>query len=438
MVSFLGSYGQVKVRRVVNIIEPSQDKEIYYVIRKGEHLGQKHGQYYYDGFEKEIVGEFNFNEKNGEWKTEFRNRKVVFSEYYNNGVLDSTYSTKANKQYVFHFNSQGDTIKNLAMMPNGLHFYKKGDTTYFYNSTSKKTIGNLVNDKRDGKWNWTTEVGSATVLYKDGKNIGSQTSYYRNGAVMCVKNYNDKGELNGHYFIVYGNGDTLLSQHYRNGKLHHTSQAWFPNKQLLFSSTYIDGRLIDYTEFKEDGTKNLLSFVTRGFGILIKSNETESTEYPIQNGMINGEVKTTIGDSISFSTYVGGILQEKKPNLNDEEDEADTTYAQQNYRSLQPKCASKATFPKDETGLQRFLAENVRYPSMAVDNDAQGTVVVVFVVDQLGNVVDISTINEKLGFGLEQAAMRVVQETAYMWTPATQDGFPVSMRYRIPIKFQLF
>ena len=98
----------------------------------------------------------------------------------------------------------------------------------------------------------------------------------------------------------------------------------------------------------------------------------------------------------------------------------------------------KAEFPGGEEGLQKFIAENISYPAMALENDQQGTVNVVFVIDKTGHVKDIAILGSKKGFGLEDEAMRVIKATSGKWRPAKQRDKPVSMRFRIPVKFQIF
>lgn len=100
--------------------------------------------------------------------------------------------------------------------------------------------------------------------------------------------------------------------------------------------------------------------------------------------------------------------------------------------------SEKATFPEGDEGLQRFIAENITYPPMALENDMQGTVNVMFVVDKNGRVKDIKILGGKKGFGLEEEAMRVIKKTSGRWKPAKHRDITVNMRFRIPVKFQIF
>ncbi len=100
--------------------------------------------------------------------------------------------------------------------------------------------------------------------------------------------------------------------------------------------------------------------------------------------------------------------------------------------------SEKAVFPGGEEGLQRYIAENITYPPMALENDMQGTVNVMFVVTKKGEVKDIAILGSKKGFGLEEEAMRVIKKTSGMWKPAEQRDRKVDMRFRMPVKFQIF
>ena len=100
--------------------------------------------------------------------------------------------------------------------------------------------------------------------------------------------------------------------------------------------------------------------------------------------------------------------------------------------------SEKASFRGGDEGLQRFIAENITYPPMALENDMQGTVNVMFVVDKQGRVKDIAILGGKKGFGLEDEAMRVIKMTSGRWSPAKQRDKAVNMRFRIPVKFQIF
>ena len=92
-------------------------------------------------------------------------------------------------------------------------------------------------------------------------------------------------------------------------------------------------------------------------------------------------------------------------------------------------------FPGGELALRKYIAENVRYPEMAKENDIQGTVYVRFVVDTDGSVKNVEVIRgvDQL---LDKEAIRVVQSLP-KWKPGKQRGKAVKVSHSVPIKFQL-
>ncbi len=83
--------------------------------------------------------------------------------------------------------------------------------------------------------------------------------------------------------------------------------------------------------------------------------------------------------------------------------------------------SQKAEFPGGDEGLQRFLAKNIIYPAEALENDRQGTVMLMFIINKEGNVVDAEIINKGVCHkSLEKEALKVIKSTSGMWKPAIQ------------------
>jgi protein TonB len=94
--------------------------------------------------------------------------------------------------------------------------------------------------------------------------------------------------------------------------------------------------------------------------------------------------------------------------------------------------------PMYEGGLEnlyKFLGKNLRYPSIDRRNGLEGTVYVQFVIDEIGNVTNISVI-KGLSATLDEEAKRVF---ALMrpWKPGIQNHEAVSVKMIVPIKFKL-
>lgn len=92
-------------------------------------------------------------------------------------------------------------------------------------------------------------------------------------------------------------------------------------------------------------------------------------------------------------------------------------------------------FPEGDAGLLKFIAENVKYPEAAKTNGIQGRVIVQFCVTKAGKV-ERATIKEGVSKEIDEESLRVIN-TLPAFTPAKQDGKPVSVWYMVPITFTL-
>jgi len=92
-------------------------------------------------------------------------------------------------------------------------------------------------------------------------------------------------------------------------------------------------------------------------------------------------------------------------------------------------------FPGGELALRKHIAENVRYPEIAKENDIQGTVFIRFVVTSKGTVDKVEVLRGVDPL-LDAEAIRVVKSLP-QWKPGKQRGKPVNVSHSVPIKFQL-
>lgn len=89
--------------------------------------------------------------------------------------------------------------------------------------------------------------------------------------------------------------------------------------------------------------------------------------------------------------------------------------------------------------LLSFIYANIKYPPMAIEAQIEGTVVVSFVINKDGSVVDIKVLREP-GGGCGKETTRIVKlmnKMSKKWTPGKQRGKPVRVRYNLPVRFKL-
>ena len=91
------------------------------------------------------------------------------------------------------------------------------------------------------------------------------------------------------------------------------------------------------------------------------------------------------------------------------------------------------TFPGGN--VQRWIAKNVKYPVIAMENGVQGKVYIQFVIEKDGSISDVKVIRG-VDSSLDREAMRVVKAMP-KWKPGKQRNKPVRVSYTLPINFQL-
>jgi protein TonB len=92
-------------------------------------------------------------------------------------------------------------------------------------------------------------------------------------------------------------------------------------------------------------------------------------------------------------------------------------------------------FPGGMAECMKFLGKNIKYPTISQENGVQGKVIVQFVVNKDGSVVDPVVVRSVDPY-LDKEALRVIN-TMPKWKPGKQRGKPVRVRYTVPVTFRL-
>jgi periplasmic protein TonB len=93
------------------------------------------------------------------------------------------------------------------------------------------------------------------------------------------------------------------------------------------------------------------------------------------------------------------------------------------------------SFPGGDSELMKYLAENIKYPAIAKENNIQGTVALSFVVEKNGSLSNIKILKDP-GGGCGKEAQRVL-ESMPRWTPGEANGNPVRVKFTLPVRFRL-
>ena len=123
-------------------------------------------------------------------------------------------------------------------------------------------------------------------------------------------------------------------------------------------------------------------------------------------------------------------VTEQKANANNSNMAADNTGV---YSSAEVMPA----YPGGYNKMSDYFSTNIEYPQDATDNGIEGTVDVNFAVDEAGKLSNAKVISPKIGYGLEEEALRVVNKMP-TWSPGRIKGKNVKTYYTLPIRFQLY
>jgi TonB family protein len=94
-----------------------------------------------------------------------------------------------------------------------------------------------------------------------------------------------------------------------------------------------------------------------------------------------------------------------------------------------------AEYPGGTEALSDFLADKLKYPESMREKGLQGTVEIVFIINEDGQL-DSMKVAKSAGITLDNEAIRVLSLMPN-WKPAITKGKPIKMYYTLPITFAL-
>lgn len=212
----------------------------------------------------------------------------------------------------------------------------------------------------------------------------------------------------GIYKTFYENGKVKSEEIYKNGVKAGICKYYYENGQLQ-----LEGYYNSYNQ--ADGT----------FTSYYKSGKVESV-CTYKDGQKHGVFKQYFED---------GRLKTEIKFENGELSITDEEIEERRKSNSYAELDQKPQFKGGEGAMLRFIGANLKYPTVAVDNNLQGTVTVRFVVSNTGDIKNVEVVK---GFHIlcEKEAVRIVKMMP-KWIPAKHKGQNVSVYYSLPIKFRL-
>ncbi len=233
---------------------------------------------------------------------------------------------------------------------------------------------------------------------KNNKRVGSFTSFYENGSKKSIEIYNE-GNLKSKYDF------------YEKGQKKMVSEYLFNSKQLTSEKKI--------TQFwNEDGIQKIID----GNGFFEIKEEEESEKGELKNSLKNGiweghQYDITYKETYENGKLISGISTDK--NLE--------TYM---YTDIETKPVPK----KGMENFYSFIGRNFNYTEESIKNNILGKILLKFVVDKDGQIIEPKIIRG-LGYGLDEEAIRVLLKYGN-WVPGIQRGRKVRCSYIFPLNLQ--
>jgi len=129
---------------------------------------------------------------------------------------------------------------------------------------------------------------------------------------------------------------------------------------------------------------------------------------------------------VVFQTDLDKAYEQKYANMKIEMDK----------EGIYSRTEVRPSYPGGQSALAKFIQDNIVYPEAAIDNGVEGSVEVVFAVDENGKVYTPMVKGDPAGYGLDQASLDVVSKMP-RWNPGQIKGVNVKSYYTLPISFKI-
>ncbi|MFN3753193.1 TonB family protein [Flavobacterium sp.] len=246
--------------------------------------------------------------------------------------------------------------------------------------------------------------------------------YYKSGNLKSEKKLSGKdgGYPIGEEVQYYENGNKKSSEYYENKMRSGKKTVWYEKGTLMLEGYFNPEKIRtpEYYILESFWNENETKTIDKGNG----HYKTDAEEGEYINGLKHGTWLSGKYDS-GFDYYtdeykLGEFISGYR---------IDANGIRHNYDFLEKK-------PQPSNGLQDFyqyISKNFNPTREAIKNKVKGRILLAFVVEKDGSIVDIKII-KGLRYGLDEEAVRVIQNCP-SWIPGEQRGIPIRCSYNLPL-----
>ena len=232
--------------------------------------------------------------------------------------------------------------------------------------------------------------------------------FFPGGTIQMTGTYKSirPDNKDGHFVYWYENGEKQMDCYYRDNILQGPLREWYssgqPESYQDFSGGLLDG---EYSSWQEDGSMKLKARYHKGekhgnFQSYYPNGKMVRNDYFENGQLVEGKCFSIEGEPVEYFPYV-----------------------------LMP------SFPGGQSALRKFIENELKYPDEARRRGIEGVVIILFTVDETGNVIEPRVVNgDREYFNTE--ALRVASKLS-QWVPGEVDGIPSPIQVSVPIEFRL-
>jgi len=269
----------------------------------------------------------------------------------------------------------------------------------------------------------------------DKKSLYPVAEYYMNGKRKLTGATHSQLyllTLEGSVMSFSPNGKRQRIMTYNNGVPEGDIIDYYPNGQIYSLTKYVVNasvanghvnmqRVLSLVEC-HDSTGKVLA--EKGNGHWLKFNEGFKALYeegPVSNGVEDGEWMIYLEDKKIAFTFTKGIVT--KP--------IDYNFTGKVFTIVD----TQPEFKDGANGMNRFLAQNIRYPAIDREKNIQGKVIMSFIVE-LDRTFSNLKVTKSPSATMTDEVMRVFKLWP-PWKPGLIAGVPVRTQYIMPVNFTL-
>ena len=161
----------------------------------------------------------------------------------------------------------------------------------------------------------------------------------------------------------------------------------------------------------------------------------KKTVPPPPAAVTKAEIIEIVDDDADIEDEIMASIEDNTPWLDPQEYEVVMVEPEPEPDEILIAVEENPEFPGGTAALMAYLRKNIKYPAICRENNIQGKVIVTFVVNKDGSIVDVE-VAKGVNPALDKEAVRVISQMPN-WQPGRQLGRPVRVRYSVPVSFRL-